>query len=215
MSHLHLPDGILPLWLILAGWAVTLSVLCATLGLSRRLDLSRRLPRLGFVAALMVLVMSAEILPLAYHLDLSALAGILLGPAVGAIAALVVSLILAFLGHGGLTVVGLNAPLLALEIGLGGALFRLLRRLRLAAPLAAALATLLALAASTGAMVGVVWLSRLDPARLLEHGQPAHFGQFVRLVFGLGSVGWLLEALLTAGIVRYMARVRPGLLEGA
>lgn len=213
MSHLHLPDGILPLWLVMIGWIVTVSALLVDLRLTRRMDLRRRLPRLGFVAALMLLAMSAEILPLAYHLNLSTIAGILLGPALGLLAALVVSLFLALLGHGGLTVVGLNVPILALEIVLGGGLFRLLTGMRLQAPRAAALATGMSLVASTGAMVGVVWLSRLDPAHLLERARPAHFSAFVRLVFTLGSVGWLLEALVTAGIVHYLCRVRPGLLE--
>lgn len=214
MSHLHLPDGILPLWLVLAGWLVTLAATLVDLRLASRLDLRQSLPRLGFVSALMLLAMSAEILPLAYHLNLSVLAGILLGPAVGMLAALVVTLFLALLGHGGLTVVGLNAPLIGLEILLGSALFHGFLRLRLSSPTAAALSTVIALATSTSAMVGVVWLSRLDPARLLEHGNPAHFEAFVRLVYTLGSIGWALEALVTAGIVQYLCRVRPGLVEG-
>lgn len=213
MSHLHLPDGILPLWLVLAGWGVTLAALMVDLRLTRPGSLRRGLPLLGFVSALMLVVMSAEILPLAYHLNLSVLAGILLGSEVGLLAALVVSLFLAFLGHGGLTVVGLNAPILALEILLGGALFHGLVRLRLAAAKAAFLSTLAALMAGTGAMLGVVWLSRLDPARLLEHAAPGHFLVFLRLVLGLGSLGWLIEALVTAGLVHYLCRVRPGLLR--
>lgn len=212
MSHLHLPDGILPLWLVLAGWSVTLAAILLDLRMARHQDLRRGLPRLGFLSALMLVAMSAEILPLAYHLNLSVMAGILLGPAVGLLAALVVSLFLALLGHGGLTVVGLNTLILALEILLGGLLFRALTRRHLDAPRAAALSTVLALAAGTGAMVGVVWLSRMDPTHLLEHGGPTQFGAFVRLVLGLGSLGWLLEALVTAGIVRYLCRVRPGLL---
>ena len=27
MSHLHIPDGVLPLWLIVAGWVITLALL--------------------------------------------------------------------------------------------------------------------------------------------------------------------------------------------
>jgi len=215
MSHLHLPDGILPLWLVMIGWIVTVAAVLVDLRLARRRELRRSLPRLGFVSALMLIAMSAEILPLAYHLNLSVIAGILLGPAMGLLAALIVSLFLALLGHGGLTVVGLNAPILAIEILLGGLWFRAFLGLRLKAPLAASLSTLLSLITSTGAMVAVVWLSQLKLARLVEHGRPAHFEAFVRLVFTLGSIGWLLEALVTAGIVHYLCRVRPGLLESA
>jgi hypothetical protein len=66
-------------------------------------------PLLGIVAALMIVGMSAEIVPIAYHVNLSVIGGILLGPALSAIAAFIVVIVLAMLGHGGVTVIGLNA----------------------------------------------------------------------------------------------------------
>ncbi|MNY35287.1 cobalt transport protein CbiM [compost metagenome] len=163
----------------------------------------------------MIVAMSLEVLPLAYHLDLSVVAGILLGPAVGFLAAFVVVAILALLGHGGLTVLGLNAPILGIEVALGGLLFRALCRRGLAPGLAAALATALVLPVSTTAMVLVVWLSRVAPAAMHEGHGPANFPLFLGLTYGLGAIGWLIEALVSGGIVRYLARVRPGLLQEA
>ena len=40
--------------------------------------------------------------------------------------------------------------------------------------------------------------------------------RFATMVFVLGSIGWVLEALITALIVGFVARVRPGLVfDGA
>ena len=97
MSHIHIPDGVLPLWLVLAGWALTaLGVGLAAYRL--RNETSRGVPLLGVMAAVMLVSMSTEIVPIAYHLNLSVLAGIILGPAYGILAALVVNLFLALFG---------------------------------------------------------------------------------------------------------------------
>ena len=37
-------------------------------------------------------------------------------------------------------------------------------------------------------------------------------GRFAAVVFTLGPIGWLIEALVTAAIIGYVARVRPGLI---
>jgi len=74
----------------------------------------------------MLVAMSLEILPIFYHINLSVVAGILLGPALGFLAAFIANLILAFMGHGGITVIGLNTLLLGSEAVLGHTLFYLL-----------------------------------------------------------------------------------------
>jgi hypothetical protein len=47
-----------------------------------------------------------------------------------------------------------------------------------------------------------------------EHGAETGLGltRFATVVYTLGSIGWVLEALITAAIVGYLARVRPSLL---
>lgn len=211
MAHLHLPDGVLPAWIVLGGWVLTLLLLALAIGLARRKAQRHRLPRMGFVAALMLLAMSIEIAPLAYHANLSTVAGILLGPALGFLAAFIVDTMLALLGHGGVTVIGLNTLLLGSEVVLGGLLFRGFRRLGLPPPLAASLAAVLSLFASTTGMLGIVAASGVAPGRL-GHATQATFTTFALLILTLGSLGWLLEAVLTAAVVRYLVRVRPGLL---
>src|SRR5512136_614455 len=126
MSHIHIPDGVLPLWLVLAGWAVTAALLFVS---TRRLSgpqARRKIPLLGIVAALMLVGMSTEFVPIAYHVNLTVLAGIIVGPAMGFLAAFVVDLILALFGHGGITVVGLNTLIVGAECALGHYIFRAL-----------------------------------------------------------------------------------------
>lgn len=161
MTHIHIPDGVLPVWLWLGGWVLTAIVVWAAGRASRRADRARTVPLLGVVSALVLVAMSIEIVPIAYHANLTVVAGVLLGPWLGLVTAFVVAFVLALLGHGGITVVGLNALLLGAEIVIGWALFRGLVSLlgRKRAGFAGAGATVLTLAVTTSLLVGLVALA--------------------------------------------------------
>jgi cobalt/nickel transport system permease protein len=244
MSHIHIPDGVLPWWLIGLGWLLAAAGVAFAARQIRRQQLQRRVPLVGAVAALMLVGMSSEILPIAYHVNLTVVAGILLGPWLSIVTALVVNVFLGFVGHGGVTVIGLNTVVIAVEMVLGWMLFGLLRRLlgRERAPWAAGLATIGSLALSASLLVGIVAVGgpaaatresgALDPQALRfdnpwshgvvtnvlvapEKAQPAprlSLTRFAAMVGLLGSLGWMIEALLTAAIIRFAARVRPSLI---
>lgn len=267
MSHIHIPDGVLPVWLWVAGWALALLMIGGAARLSRSVESRRRVALLGVVSALMLVSMSSEIVPLAYHVNLTVIGGVLLGPVLAVIAAFVVEVVLALLGHGGVTVLGLNTVVIAFEMILGQALFRgglrLLGRGRVRP--AAGTATVITLALTTTLLVGIVALGgvgatgretgALDPATLrfenpfgrgvfsvglFSGGEGADGGdadggagaagegatgdpaagaglsvrRFATVVFTLGPLGWLLEALVTASVLGYVARVRPSLVFG-
>lgn len=273
MSHIHIPDGVLPTWLWVLGWVVTLAGVTVAGRVAERSDVRRRVPLLSVMAALMVVAMSSEIVPLAYHVNLTVIGGVLLGPVLSIIAAFIIEVILALLGHGGVSVLGLNTVVIASEMVLGWAAFKglmvLARRRSVRVP--AFIATALTLAVTTSLVVGIVALSgisaaeretgALDPSTLKfenpfaegvfelglfsggeheedeagpdasagkvpdapdgavpletedEHGLSV--GRFAAVVYTLGPFGWLLEALLTAWVLGYVARVRPGLLTTA
>ncbi len=59
-------------------------------------------------------------------MNLTVIAGVLLGPVLSVIAAFIVEVVLAMLGHGGVTVLGLNTLMISAEMVLGWALFRAL-----------------------------------------------------------------------------------------
>jgi len=65
MSHIHLPDGVLPIWLWISGYIVAIIVGAILLRFIKKEELTRRLPLLGMMAAAMVLGASVEIIPIA------------------------------------------------------------------------------------------------------------------------------------------------------
>ena len=171
MSHIHIPDGVLPLWLVGLGWVLLAAVVWLAVRKASSVDLRRRVPLVGAVAALMLVGMSSEIIPIAYHINLTVLAGILLGPWLSIISAVIVNVMLALLGHGGVTVIGLNTLVISTEMIAGwfifGQVVRLLGRRHPA--ISAAIATVIALALSTVLLVGIVALGG-TPAATRESG---------------------------------------------
>jgi cobalt/nickel transport system permease protein len=221
MTHMHIPDGILPASL----WVLGLIVMAFAVGFSlfrlRGMDKAKKIPLLGAVTAVMLVSMSLEILPLAYHINLSVVAGILLGPALGFLAAFIANLMLALMGHGGITVIGLNTLLLGSEAVLGHTLFYLFKN-RLSVFWSAASATVLTLFMTTLALIGMVAVSHIRP-ELMSHGDEHGFlpdGQvsvrtFAIMVVSLGIIGWTIEAAITGAVVRFISQVKPSLLDHA
>jgi len=237
MSHIHLPDGVLPVWLWVAGFigAILAGVILSKF--YKREDLSKRLPLLGMMAAAMVLGASVEIVPIAYHVNLTVISGILLGPSLIFLATLVVNVILALFGHGGITVIGLNTLTLSLEGVLGYFVFHLFWRIFKKLSIAIFLATFLALFASTLSMIGVVSLGTSHYEELIHQGEgrgvfefkllkekedhqkregaeeEVNLKRFITILLPLSFLGWLLEGVITLFIVRYIHRLRPDLLR--
>lgn len=223
MTHMHIPDGILPVRIWLVGFLAMFVIMAISLVRLRGRDLKREIPLLGAVSAVMLVVMSLEILPIAYHINLSVVAGIFLGPALGFIAAFITNLVLALMGHGGVTVIGLNTLLLGAEAILGHGLFFLFPK-KLRVFWRAAVATVLALFITTVALIGIVAASHLEP-KLFTHQYEEHKPEqegmhedhlsvlrFATMVLALGSIGWIIEAAITGAVVSFIARVKPDLL---
>jgi zinc transport system substrate-binding protein len=69
MSHTHIPDDVLPIWLVLLSWVATAAILSFRIRRVRDVDLGRRLPILEVVSALMIVGMTLEIVPIGYHIS--------------------------------------------------------------------------------------------------------------------------------------------------
>lgn len=264
MSHIHLPDGVLPVWLWLGGYVLVVAIAAI---LWRRHDTmtgAKRYALLGIFAALMILVMSIEIPLLPYHANLSVVTAIILGPALAILVGFVTNLFLAFVGHGGITVVGLNTLVLAVEMLVGYGMFLALTRARAPLAVAAFLAVVIGLAAGTAASFGVIVAGApamtqvahadehadhehndahdADAEHAVAHDEHGHedehghghghghahgplaeateggqlnLGRLAALMFGLGSIGWVVEGILSAAIVVVLSRVFPHLRQGA
>jgi len=190
MTHIHIPDGVLPLWLIAASWLLALAAVGLAGHFGGRREVRRKVPLLGAMTALMLVGMSSEIVPIAYHINLTVLAGILLGPWLSIVAAFIANIVLALVGHGGVTVIGLNTLMIAAEMIVGWALFRgadaLLRHLRPA--WAAGIATVITLALTTTLLVGVVAIGGAVAASRESGAYDPQSGRFGALFSG-GVVG--------------------------
>jgi cobalt/nickel transport system permease protein len=224
MTHMHIPDGILPVWLWVSGFLIMACLLAFSLYRLRGMDMKKKIPLLGVLSAVMLVAMSLEIIPIAYHLNLSVATGILLGPSLGFVAAFIVNLMLAFLGHGGITVIGLNTILLGAEAMLGHTFFYLLTT-RLSVYWRASLATVLALLLVSLLLITIVGVSHVAPQAFSheqgqeagpDHGHatevPASIATFAIIVLSLGAVGWLIEGAITGAVIRFISQVRPDLL---
>lgn len=188
MSHIHIPDGVLPIGWWLVGYLVAIGILMIALRKLEKTDLRKRVPYLGVISALMLITMSVPIGVLPFHINLTVLMGVLVGPWLGFVSVFIVNLFLSFLGHGGITVVGVNTLILGSEVFLGWGIFQLLRRKVKELP-AAGVATIVALLISTTLMIGVVGCSQLDWSYALPHKDHQHSeGEETHLVDGNESV---------------------------
>ena len=235
MSHIHFPDGVLPIWLWVSGFVVAVLVGAILFRFIKKEDLARRLPLLGMMAAAMVLGASVEIIPIAYHVNLTVISGILLGPSLIFLATFVVNVVLALFGHGGITVIGLNTLTLSIEGILGCLLFRFFWRVLKRLSPAVFLATFLALFVSTLSMIGVVSLGTSHYEELIHQDgkglfefhfskekedhhegvaeKKVNLNRFIAIILPLGFIGWMMEGVITTLIARYIHRLRPDLLR--
>jgi cobalt/nickel transport system permease protein len=218
---MHIPDGVLPVWLVTAGWLAAALILAFCIKKVDGTDLKRKIPLLGIISALMIVGMTLEIVPIAYHINLTVVAGIVLGPSLAFIAVFIVDLLISMFGHGGVTVVGLNTIIIGAEAVLGYYLFQLFRVVMNNKSLfwESSIAALLSLFLSTSIMLGIVYMSRVSPEMIgdaghliSEAGGGINFPRFAKTVFILCPLGWILESVITGLVVKYVFRVRPDLI---
>lgn len=236
MSHLHIPDGLLPLPIVILGLvAAALLVFAASWRLSRT-EGARVAPRIATLSALMLVGMGLPLPLLGYHVNLTVLTGIVAGPAAGFIAVFITNLILALIAHGGITTVGLNTLIGSIEVVLGWLIWKAMRRAfsRGRVFTAAAVAVVVALAVSTGAMLAMVRWTGAEPGQFAhvhtagdlhdEHGanddyhdhdnEAGAFRSFATLILSAGAIGWAIEAAVVGALVEFISRTRPEMLDG-
>jgi cobalt/nickel transport system permease protein len=222
MSHLHIPDGLLPVWVWGPGLLVALLFL--VLGSRRsRAQSPQRIAYQGALGGLMLAAMAIPLGPFEYHVTLAGPMGILLGGTGAFQVAFVVSAILALMGHGGLTVVGLNALVLGSGAWAAHRAYRVVAGRMRPAP-ALALGT-----AAGQALAGLLWFAvvalslRLGAPGVAPHGHAGGghpggaggFTAFAAFAVPLWFVGIVVESVIAFGLGRFLARVQPGLLPVA
>ncbi len=221
MSHLHFPDGVLPLWLVGTGIIMMVLMMAVVLlKLKNERDLVRKTSTLAVMSALMIIAMSIPMGFIHYHINLSVLVSLLVGPWLAFLAVFVVNLFLSLIGHGGITVVGLNSLLMGSEVFMAALFFPAFRRL-FRPPIAVFTTTLSVLILSNLFMAFIVFLSTLtletvQVAAYLEAGQQLAAGipaWFIGSILALVLIGGTIEAGITAFILSYLRRIRPELVR--
>lgn len=124
--HIEIPDGVLPPWLWIAGFVLVAVLLVIAIYFAKKDE--RKMPLAALFAALSLIVMSVP-LGLPVHINLMVLVGIIVGPWWSLIVSFIVNSLLASIGHGGVTVIGINTLLLWSQAVFGFYLFRFLKKL--------------------------------------------------------------------------------------
>lgn len=208
MAHLHIPDGVLPVVVWAAGWLLAVLLLAVSLYRTRRAS-PQQISYQGALGALVVAAMAIEVAlgPFELHLTLLGPIGVLLGPAGAFQVLFIASTLLAFMGHGGLTVIGLNAVVLGAGAAIARPAYRAIVRAR---PPHEAMAMATALA-QTGA--GLLWLGFVVAAVQARAGTgEARSAVLAGLTLPVWVLAVVTETLVALGIGRFLARVRPDLL---
>jgi ABC-type Co2+ transport system permease subunit len=178
------------------------------------------------MTALMVVVMSVDLIPIGYELHGTVLAGIVTGPRISSIVALGFNVVRALIGDGAITNLGLNSVLTWCEMVGGFFAFRLLMPLVVSrrVALAGGLATVASLGVTTMIYLAVMVVSgdatyaavldRTDGA-ISDYGRLPHLGaeSFVAFTLVTGAIGWTIEGLATGVVLAFIARARPSLVR--
>lgn len=212
MAHIHLPDGAFSLQWVITWFAASLALMGVLVWRYRKtsnIDVSK-LSTASILTALAFAIFQIEI-PLfgGVHLNLTPLLGILLGPVLGSSAVLIVNVFSAALGHGGWSMIGANFLINSIEVIVGYYLFIAFRKLIKSRFSQAGISTVLALTTSSFAMVGIIVVSGIQGSALTSLEIAKNLIPLAIINMALAVV----EAVVTAFVVTYAARMRPELLR--
>jgi cobalt/nickel transport system permease protein len=217
MAHIHLEDGALsPVWVIvwslIAAGVVALALLILDRGRTspRKLALAAMCTSVGFAIFQVTIPVFGGI-----HLNLTPLIGILVGPALGSISALLINIFSASVGHGGWGLVGANTLVNVIEVLIAYYTYRFMRsRLSQDRFTSGLSAGICALTVSALAIVAIVTISGLQDS---DQTRAEIFGNML-VIAGVNIAVGVIEGFVTGYIVNFIGRIRPDLLsdiEGA
>ncbi|KKN60938.1 hypothetical protein LCGC14_0526800 [marine sediment metagenome] len=220
MSHIEIPDGVLPVSWWLAGYIITILALIFVQLRHKQAEVRFKIPLLGVVAALMLIGMSLPLGFIPFHVNLAVFAGILLGPGLGFAASFAAVFFLSLIGHGGLTVVGLNTLTVGIEAVLAGYLYVLfVKVLRMPFTFSIVITTLISLIVSIIFVVAVVALSTnygfTDVLQLQVELKltSVALARFIAIMLIIAIIGITVETIVTTWIIGFIKSVRPDILE--
>jgi len=210
MAHIHLGDGSFPLWALLLWTTLGVALVGTVVSRVRKGGIETRQIALAGIAAAASLAIFQLNVPVwgGIHMNLTGLVGILAGPLLGALIALVVNIFSAALGHGAVGLLGANTLVNASEAIVAYYAFRTLLRMDWYLFPAGAGASTLGLAAGVVLMGAIIVVSGVNGSALPRADLTVAVAGLVGLNLGVAVV----EGILTGFVVRFLASVRPDLV---
>jgi len=211
MAHIHLEDGALsPVWVIVwslvAGGIIAVILFIMNRGTTspRKLALAAMCTSVGFAIFQINIPVFGGI-----HLNLTPLIGILVGPFLGGLSALMINVFSAAVGHGGWGLVGANTLVNIIEVVVAYKAYRLIRSSLSQDRFTSGLgASICALTLSALAIVAIVTVSGLQDS---DQTREEIFGNMLVIAAVNIAVG-VIEGLITGYVVNFIGRIRPDLL---
>jgi len=196
----HIADGVLPAWMLVAGFLATSALLYFSLYKTT----AEEIPKVSLVTAALFVASLAHfpVGPTSVHLLLDGLAGIMLGRRAFASVFVALALQAAFFQHGGLTALGVNALNMGIPALLAWQIFQ--RRLSFELPNREFIFG--ALAGGTAVLLAALMVF----AELLAIGEG--FREISMLVLASHVPVILVECVVSGSAAGYLARTRPEML---
>jgi cobalt/nickel transport system permease protein len=210
MAHIHLGDGSFPLWALALWTALGVALIGVIVHRLRRGGVETRqvaLAGIGAAASFAVFQLNIPVWG-GIHMNLTGLVGILAGPLLGALIALVVNGFSAALGHGAVGLLGANTLVNASEAIVAYYAFRTLLRTEWDVFPASASAATLGLSAGAVLMGAIIVVSGVNGSALPRGDLTVAVAGLVGLNLGVAVV----EGVLTGFVVQFLASVRPDLV---
>lgn len=210
MAHIHLGEGSFPLWALAVWTALGVGLLSAVVYRLRTGGIETRqvaLAGIGAAASFAIFQLNVPIWG-GVHMNLTGLVGILAGPLLGTLIALVVNAFSAAMGHGAVGLLGANVLVNASEAIVAYYLFRALVGLDWDAFPAGAGAATVGLSVGAVVMGGIIVVSGVNGSALPRADLAVAVAGLVGLNLGVA----LVEGVLTGFVVQFLASVRPDLV---
>ena len=230
---MHISDGVLPMWLLAAGWMLTALLLAVSVsqGKKENTDLNAKVPQAAVITAALFVACMCRIPmpPTSLHLMLAGLAGILLGPL--AFVCIFISLLLQaiLLQFGGITVLGVNSLLMGVPALAGWLIFKALSKTKLPFAISGAFTSVIAVTITTILLGIIFYVSGVDFGSLntmLERvaGIPilSTIAEMLTkwpgiltffMIFLMNVPLMIAEGIISAFIIPFIEKIKPEMLE--
>ena len=211
MAHIHLGEGTFPVWALILWTTIGVVLISAIVYRIRKGSIkSHQIALAGIGAAASFAVFQLNI-PVwgGIHMNLTGLVGIIAGPLLGALIALVVNIFSAALGHGAVGLLGANTLVNASEAIVAYYAFKTLMRMDWDVFPASASAATLGLSAGAFLMGAIIIISGVNGSALPRGDLTIAVAGLVGLNLGVA----VIEGILTGFIIQFLASVRPDLVD--